>query len=251
MDNKVEAVAEKNAKRENNKPAGQSSGKAAKYDGRHPLFHIKYFPMDMARFVFYICMIGYRIKRHYLNEEAEKKCKWIKGGAVIVANHTAFDDPLYLNSLLWYRRNYYLAGEAVMDQAIKGPLLKSAGCIRIDRNISDINAIRECVRVLKEGFTLNMFPEGGIHKDGDVAEIKKGAILIAVQAGVPIIPVYSEPRKNWIHRRRAVIGEPFDPKKYCAKKFPSMAELNQMNEELLTLIHACEDKYKEVVSEKQ
>lgn len=234
---------------ENNKKNQKDHAKnTVAYDGRHPLFHIKYLPMDMARFVFYFCMIGYRIKRHYLNEEAEQKCKWIKGGAVIVANHTAFDDPLYLNSLLWYRRNYYLAGEAVMDQAIKGPLLKSAGCIRIDRNISDINAIRECVRVLKEGFTLNMFPEGGIHKDGDVAEIKKGAILMAVQAGVPVIPVYSEPRKKWYHRRRAVIGSPLDPKVYSTKKFPSMSELNQMNEDLFQLIHACEDKYHEIVS---
>lgn len=248
VEENVEVTTEQSVKqkKKNNKKAAVK--KAAAYDGRHPLFHIKYLPMDMARFIFCICMVGYRIKRIYLNEEAEKKCKWIKGGAVVVANHTAFDDPLYLNSLLWYRRNCYLAGETVMDQAVKGPLLKAAGCIRIDRNISDIHAIRECVRVLKEGFTLNIFPEGGIHKQGDVAEIKKGAILIAVQAGVPIIPVYSEPRKNWLHRRRAVIGSPFDPKKYSTKKFPSMAELDHMNEELFQLIHECEDKYKEITS---
>lgn len=209
--------------------------------GSHPAVHPKHLPMDMARFCLLPTQIKYRTRKYYLDPEA--KGKHLKGGALIVSNHTSFEDPIFINSLFWYRRLYFLTGEVLMDKKLWGRLLKWAGCIRIDRNISDIESIRTCVNKLKQGYPLVMFPQGGIKREQDVEEIKTGAILIALQAKVPILPIYSEKPKKWYQRRKAVIGEPLFCSEHCSKKMPSMADMEHLSKLLLEQIQACEKEY--------
>lgn len=208
----------------------------------HSAFHPKHLSMDMARLILLSTQAKYRTKKYYLNPG--RQGKHLKGGALIVANHTSFEDPVFINSLFWYRRLYFLTGEVLMDKKFFGRLLKWAGCIRIDRNISDIEAIRTSVKKLKQGYPLVMFPQGGIKRDQDVEEIKTGAILIAMQAKVPIIPVYSEKPEKWYRRRKAVIGEPFYCSEYCSRKIPSMADMEHLSKLLLEQMQRCEEEYK-------
>ena len=212
-------------------------------NGKHAILHPRYIPMDVARVSMLPLGIKYRTKKHFLN--AKEHGKTIKGGAVIVANHTSFEDPLFITNLLWYRRLYFLAGEVLMDKRPQGILLRGLGCIRIDRNISDIDAIRTAVDKLKRGHLLVMFPQGGIKREEDVVNIKAGAILIAMQAKVPIIPVYTMKPEKWYMRRKAVIGEPFICSEHCKRKFPSVTDLNHLSEKLLCEMQRCEEVYQE------
>jgi 1-acyl-sn-glycerol-3-phosphate acyltransferase len=131
-----------------------------------------------------------------------------------------------------------------MDRKVFGKLLHAAGCIRIDRNISDIDAIRTSVAKLKQGHLLAMFPQGGIKRNEEVNEIKTGAILIAMQAGVPIIPVYSKKQEHWYQRRKAVIGEPFFCHEHCKKRIPTMTDMEHLSALLLEQMQACEKEYR-------
>lgn len=202
----------------------------------------RFLPMDMGRIVCSVLPLWYRTKR--INIKGEKVKTHLKGGAVIASFHTGFSDPFTVGNCFWYRRLFFLAAKEVMKNKVIEVLLKGMGCIKIDREASDINAIKKCVSVLKEGKLLGIFPQGGIHKE-ETDQIKSGAVLIAMQAGVPIIPVYIAKRKNIFKRQIAVIGEAFDPKEHCPKRFPSVNDIAEVSSKLLAEMERCKHAYEQ------
>lgn len=180
--------------------------------------------MDLGRFFLAALIPFYRIKKIYLGEK--EKINNIKDGAILAANHTGFSDPMVLETAFWHRRVHYVVGEIAMEGKVKTAFMKAAGCIKIDRNQTDLKAIKQCVQVLKDGFLLEMFPQGGIV--GEEAGFKSGIMLIATQADVPVIPLYIIKRKNIFQRYRLVIGDPFYWRDYCDKKRPGLKDIEQL-----------------------
>lgn len=97
--------------------------------------------------------------------------------------------------------------------------------IPVDRGGDDRHALREALRRLSNGRVVGVFPEGGI-RDGERsmlagAPVRDGAVMLAVHAGCPIVPVVilgSERlynKKSWIPWRRArvfiAVGTPVYP----------------------------------------
>lgn len=202
------------------------------------LFEWRLLPMDMGRLILSSLPFLYRFRRYSV--DGQRYQKKIAGGHIVVANHSSFKDPLLVGSCFWYRRTFFLAAEAVMRNRLVAWLLRGAGCIKIDRNISDIEAIRKAVGVLKDQRCLAMFPQGGISHEDEFSQIKSGAVLIALQAGVPILPMYST-RKNipWYRPTLVVIGEALDCRSYCKKKMPALHEIEQASAELLKRLEDC------------
>lgn len=197
----------------------------------------KRLPMDIARLVCAPLLLLYRMKR--LTPKGETYRGRIRGGAVLAANHTSFADPFLVGVAVWYRRLFFLAAETVMQGKLRTWLLKGVGAIRIDRNTADVEAIRNSVNVLKEGHLLAVFPQGGITAGEEVQSLKSGAVLIALQAGVPIVPMHIYPRKHWYSRRVVVIGNEVDPRKIIQKKFPSTADIEKVSGVLMEEMNRC------------
>lgn len=204
---------------------------------------LKLLAMDIGRLVSVIFVIAFRVRR--LDTEGKAYRKKLKGGVLIAANHLNFVDPLVVGCTFWYRRVFFLAAEALMKNKLVAALLKGIGCIKIDRNISDVEAIGKSVRLLKAGKCLVMFPQGGITKGLD--SIKAGAALIALQSGVSILPMYSAPRRHWWQRRVAVIGEMIDPKTLVKGKIPSLQDLSHISDTLLSEMEKCKSTFEGVM----
>lgn len=200
-------------------------------------FHFKRLPMDIARLVCAPLIPIYRVKR--LTPSGEKYKGKIQGGAILAANHTGFSDTFVVGVTVWYRRMFFLAAEVVMKTKLRSWLLKGVGAIKIDREAADIEAIRKSVEVLKQGYLLTIFPQGGITQGEDIQTLKSGAALIALQAGVPIIPMHIMPRKHWCSRCTVVIGNPIDPRNYTPKKFPSTADIERVSQVLADEMNRC------------
>lgn len=201
------------------------------------LFRWKRLPMDIARLVCVPLLLVYRMKR--LTPEGEKYRERIRGGAIVAANHTSMADPFLVGVAVWYRRLFFLVAEAVMQGKLRSWLLKGVGAIRIDRNAADVEAIRNSVNVLKDGHLLAVFPQGSITAGEQVQSVKSGAVLIALQAGVPIVPMHIYPRKHWYSRRVVVIGNEVDPRKIIQKKFPSTADIEKVSAILMEEMNRC------------
>lgn len=207
------------------------------------LFNPKFLPMDYGRAHYFLFRL---FKVRSVGLDGKKYKRGFKGGALIAANHTGFSDAVMLGSSFWYRRVFFLASEEVMSKGLLSLLLRLMGCIKIDRGISDIDAVRKSVSVIKDGHTLAIFPQGRIEKEDGVSDIKSGAVLIALQSGAPIIPVYSRPPLKKSKKRVYVIGNPFYANEYCKKKFPSVSDINNISEQLLEKINECRAVYEKI-----
>lgn len=207
-------------------------------------FQIRRFPMDLGRLVCAPLLLIFRMKKY--NPDGTRYKGIIRGGAVAVANHRSFVDPFYLGTALWYRRVFCLASELVMRNPFVRILLRGMGCIKIDRTISDITAVKKTVALLKKGNIVAIFPEGTLKTDDSVDSIKSGAILFALQANVPIIPMYIKKREHWYNRQKVVIGNPFLCSDYCKKKMPSLADINELSNILLEKMNECRMAFQKI-----
>ena len=153
-------------------------------------------------------LILFRPKWIYESDIAKKR---IRGGALVVSNHYGFFDPLFLMIAIWYRRHRFICGKEFFESKARF-WFKSFLCIPIDRANFSISSLRAITGALKAGCLVSMFPEGHVNgeRTGDLESFKSGMVLMALQAKVPIIPVYIRPRKHFLSRARFVVGEPID-----------------------------------------
>lgn len=147
------------------------------------------------------------------------KKKIPKGKAILLSNHTSNLDPV----LLVYkttRRYRGLAKKELFKNKFLGWFFKKLGMIPVDRENTDLNAIKECIKILKDDKPLLIFPEGTRNKTGttEFQEIKNGAAMLAIKANAPIIPVYIQKKPRFLVFNRIVYGEPFYLDEFTGKR---------------------------------
>lgn len=131
---------------------------------------------------------------------------------LLCGNHTRYSDPLFIILSMGRRNHPYIMGKAeLLKIPVLGWILKKAGVIPVDRGKSDVKAIKESIRVLKEGKKLLMFPEGTRVKSGEDQAAKTGAAMLALRTGVPLIPVWVPARLGWFRATTVVFGAPYYP----------------------------------------
>jgi 1-acyl-sn-glycerol-3-phosphate acyltransferase len=188
------------------------------------LFSFKNIVLDFVRITAAPGLLWFRPKHIYENEAAKKK---IKGAAIVIMNHVGMIDPMYLMLAIWYRRHRFVCKADLMKSKLGGFWLRLFRCIPIDRENASFNSMRQIVDVLKEGNLVSMFPEGQVNLGSEMpAAFKSGMILMSVQSGAPIIPVYIKPRKHAYERIIAVIGEPFS----VTEKYGPRPKFSQIDE---------------------
>ena len=202
---------------------------------------------EASRLLYVILLVPYRPK--LITPEGKRFKGSLKGGAILAANHTTFSDPFVVGSCFWFRKMNFFAADVVMATKTRENLLKAAGAIKVNRSITDIEAVRSAVQVLKKGRLLLIFPEGAVQAVGQVHDIKSGAALMAIQAGVPIVPLYICHTQRWYQRRRVIVGDPIDPKDFCTRKFPSTADIANMTDALYREMQRCAASYKTTKTE--
>lgn len=108
---------------------------------------------------------------------------------VVVANHESTADPFLLSHLPWDMR--WVAKQEIFNLPILGKLMTYGGDIplRRGRKESVVEMFAECRRTLEAGMSVMMFPEGTRSKDGKLLPFKDGAFELAIEAGVPLLPV--------------------------------------------------------------
>ncbi len=109
---------------------------------------------------------------------------------LIVSNHQTYVDPVWICLPLRRRVRYMAFGDA-FGWPVIGRLIRYLGAFPVAMNRAGIlAAMKESIRTLRDGAVLVVFPEGAREfADGKLLEFKSGAIKIAAQAGVPILPV--------------------------------------------------------------
>ncbi len=152
-------------------------------------------------------LVWLRPKIRYTAKQAKKR---LRGGVLVIANHTSFIDPACMMYVLWYRRLYFVCHQAFVETKA-GPFFRAAGClIPINADNFSVGSFRSITESLRDGKAVTLFPEGHVNKGDEMLEFKSGMVLISMQSKRPIVPVYLKPRRHWYSRLKAVVGEPVD-----------------------------------------
>lgn len=131
-------------------------------------------------------LIGRYADLTIVNKEVLDK---INGPVVFVSNHLSNSDGPLLSVILKEKKPYFVAGIKLTNYSIGRIGFAAIDTIPIKPNSADIEAIKRCIEVIKEGSSVFIFPEGTRSRTEELMEGKKGIVLIAKKCGVPIVPI--------------------------------------------------------------
>ena len=118
-----------------------------------------------------------------------------EGGAILASNHMSFSDSVFLplvmkRKVVFLGKSEYFTGTGIKGWATRA-FMEGVGTIPVQRGGGRASeaAIRTGVEVLREGDLLGIYPEGTRSPDGRLYRGKTGAARMAIEAGVPVVPV--------------------------------------------------------------
>ena len=114
------------------------------------------------------------------------------GPLIVAANHASTADPVLISSFLSQsidRPLNWLGKRELLEWPPAGWAFRIAAIHPVDREAADLEAFRTAMRILEAGQVLAIFPEGTRSRDGALQEVRKGAGLLALRSGAPVLPV--------------------------------------------------------------
>lgn len=119
----------------------------------------------------------------------------VEGPAILASNHLSFSDSIFLPLVVPRRITFLAKQEYFTGRGVKGFLSRlffaGSGQVPIDRTSGSAarDAMETGKRVLERGELLGIYPEGTRSPDGRLYRGKTGVARLAIEAGVPVIPV--------------------------------------------------------------
>ena len=112
------------------------------------------------------------------------------GGAVLALNHISYVDFILggFGARPSKRLVRFMAKESLFRHKVSGPLMRAMHHIPVDRG-AGAASYKEAVTYLRSGELVGVFPEATISRSFELKEFKNGAVRMAAEAGVPVIPV--------------------------------------------------------------
>ncbi len=113
-----------------------------------------------------------------------------QGGAILAANHVGYVDFVFdgLAAQPSGRLVRFMAKKEAFEHPISGPLMRGFHHISVDRENGE-QSYRDAVQYARDGEIVGIFPEATISRSFEIKELKTGAVRMAAEAGVPLIPM--------------------------------------------------------------
>jgi glycerol-3-phosphate dehydrogenase (NAD(P)+) len=111
-----------------------------------------------------------------------------EGGAIIAANHRSFLDPFIIGACA-PRPLYFVAKKELFKRPWQAWVLNCLGAFPVDRGNADEETITTARAILARGDIVLIFPEGTRIRPGTLGKPKRGVGRLALEAGVPVIPI--------------------------------------------------------------
>lgn len=109
---------------------------------------------------------------------------------IFMCNHVSnLDPPILIPKLP--RRTSVLVKQELFKIPILGRAMLMADLVPVDRSNREaaVNSMREAEQVMARGLNMTVFPEGTRSRDGRLLPFKKGPFYLAMDSGVPVVPV--------------------------------------------------------------
>src|SRR5713226_8700972 len=177
--------------------------------------------------MFFVRAVGVRVRVWGLERIPQGVC-------LFVANHTSSADaPAVVGAIP--RRIAILLKASLFKWPIVGQAFWSARFIPVNRkeHESAVASIEKAAEAMRSGQSFLIYPEGTRSPDGRLQRFKKGAVVMAIKAGVPIVPMVCSGAHKVMEKRSLVIHpgeilveflEPIDASKYSFEERDALNE---------------------------
>jgi 1-acyl-sn-glycerol-3-phosphate acyltransferase len=153
---------------------------------------------------------------------------------IVAPNHQSHTDILALMVMLPLQFHWVVKRE-LLKIPLFGWALARTGAVALNRadRAESVRKLQQAESKLKRGWSVLIYPEGTRSPDGNIQAFKKGAFMMAVKTGIPILPVTCNgafkvlPRKTLALRPGHIsvtIGDPVDTSGLTVEDVPKLME---------------------------
>jgi 1-acyl-sn-glycerol-3-phosphate acyltransferase len=150
------------------------------------------------------------------------------GTYIFMSNHVSNLDPPILIPLI-PRRTSVMVKKELFTYPILGRAMRMGSLVPVDRGNRDagIEAVKAAKKVVGQGLNMTIYVEGKRSFDGKLLPFKKGPFYLAMECGVPVVPVtiagthYAMPKKRFAIRPgtvKVIFHEPIEPKDFGSRE---------------------------------
>ena len=127
---------------------------------------------------------------------------------ILMSNHLSMLDPFMMAAATPRYQIRFIGKKELWKNKLVAWFCKDLKAIPVDRHNTDMEAMRACMRVTREGHVLGIFPEGTRHHQGVMTELESGVALIALRSKVPLVPVYITGKLCPLRPLDVYVGQP-------------------------------------------
>lgn len=127
---------------------------------------------------------------------------------ILIGNHLSMLDPFMLAVAAPKQQIRFVGKKELWRFKPFAWIARDLKAIPVDRHNTDMEAMRACMRVVREGHVLGIFPEGTRHHQGLMTELESGVAMIALRARVPLVPVYITGKLGLFRPLHVYVGKP-------------------------------------------
>lgn len=139
------------------------------------------------------------------------------GGVLLCSNHISNLDPPTVG-IAAPRQVHFMAKEELFSAPVLGKILPLINAFPVKRGMSDREALRKGLGVLKEGKVLGLFPEGTRSETGELGKGLAGAGFFALRSKAQIVPCAVIGPYKPFKRLKVVFGKPIEFDDYRKNK---------------------------------
>lgn len=158
-------------------------------------------------------------------------------GVLLCTNHIDNFDPLVVGSMA-PRPVHFMAKEELFTIPVLGTIVKKVNAFPVKRGMSDREAIRKGLSVLKEKNVFGLFPEGTRSKNGELGKGLAGAGFFALRSDAKVVPCAIIGPYKPFQKLKVIYGKPINMEEMRKNRISAeqateaiMSEINKLIEQ--------------------
>lgn len=169
---------------------------------------------------------------------------------IMVCNHKSIMDVV-LPVMATDKPVHFMAKKELFQKGLGKWFTKKCECIPVSRDGTDVRAIMQGMKYLKEGGVVAIFPEGTRNKTEErFLPFKSGAAALAIKTKTPIIPIVQTKKIKAFRCAKVFFGEPIEFTEFYDKKL-TQEDIEKADALLLDKMNELYDELDAIIKEKK
>ncbi len=163
-----------------------------------------------------------------------------EGRLIIAANHISFIDPVML-AFCTRRPIHFMGKKELFENKFLSWFFTKLNAFPVDRDGSDLAAVKHSLKILNNDEVLGIFPEGTRVKEFDIENAKAGVGLLALKTKTPVVPVYIDANYKIFGKININIGKPILYNDIIEAR-PKKSDYDKVGKDILIKIYEQDNK---------